>query len=183
MKKIILITMVTVTMNVMALAQSKMVSKDGSVNFFSHTVAEDISSNNYTLTSTIDPSTGAVVFIVPMQGFEFEISMMQKHFNSNKFLDTKAFPKGKFVGNITNIKDVKFGADGVYNAKVVGELTLHGVTNTIETTGTISVAGGVSTVDSKFQLTLADFEIAFEKGKPSTNVAKVVDVTVKSVFK
>ncbi len=182
MKKIILITLVTVLIHSMAFAQGKFVSKEGSVNFFSHTVAEDISSDNYSLTSTLNTSTGEVVFSVPMQGFEFEKALMQKHFNSPKFLDTKKFPKGRFKGQITNLSDINFGTDGTYQTTVEGEMTIHGVTNPVSEKGTITVAGGVVTVDSKFQVTLADYEVAFSKGKPSTNVAKMVDVTVKSVF-
>jgi hypothetical protein len=31
-------------------------------------------------------------------------------------------------------------------------------------------------------ITLADFEIAFESGKPSTNIAKTIDISVKSEY-
>lgn len=183
MKKLKMISVLALILSTNAFAQDKIVSKEGSINFFSHTVAEDISSNNFSLTSTLDRKNGDVVFVVPMQGFEFEIVLMQKHFNSSKFLDTKAFPKGKFVGKITNLSDINFDIDGIYAATVVGIMTIHGIEKEKEASGTITVKGSTVTVDSKFQVTLADHEIAFENGKPSTNVAKTVDVTVKSVFK
>ena len=182
MKKIVQLVLVALIITTAASAQTKMVSKDGSINFFSHTVAEDISSNNYSVTSTLDPATGAVVFSVPMQGFEFEKALMQKHFNSKDFLNTKKFPKGKFTGKITNHGSVDFGKDGTYDANVEGDLTIHGVTKSIAEKGQVIVAGGKIEVVSKFTVTLADFEVAFEKGKPSTNVAKVIDVNVKTVF-
>jgi len=182
MKKTVLLAFTAFAFATATFAQDKLISKDGSINFFSTTPAEDISSNNYSLTSTLDPGTGDVVFSVPMQGFEFEKSLMQQHFNSKKFLNTKKYPKGKFVGKITNLSDIDFSKDGKYDANVSGELSIHGVTNQINEKGTITVEGEKVTVDSKFKVTLADYEIAFKKGKPSTNIAKVVDVTVKSVF-
>ena len=72
---------------------TKVITKTGHIKMFSHTVVEDINANNYKVTSTLDPVSGAMVFSVPMQGFEFEKAAMQKHFNSAKFLDTKQFPK------------------------------------------------------------------------------------------
>ena len=117
-----------------------------------------------------------------MQGFEFEKALMQKHYNSSKFLDTKQFPKSKFKGKITNLSDINFEEDGTYNGNVTGEMTLHGVTKSITETAIITVAGDKITIETNMQLTLADYNINFKKGKPSTNIAKTIDVTSKSVY-
>lgn len=158
---------------------TKLVTKSGHISFFSHTVAEDITANNYKVVSTLNPSSGEVVFSVPMQSFEFEKALMQKHYNSPKFLDTKTYPKAKFKGNITNLSDINFSKDGTYNVNVSGELTLHGVTKPITDKGAVTVKGNKITVDVKMKITLADYNIAFEKGKPSTNIAETIDITVK----
>ncbi|MCK5369886.1 MAG: YceI family protein [Cyclobacteriaceae bacterium] len=163
-------------------AESKLVSKNGHINFFSHTAVEDISADNYKVVSTLDIASGEVVFSVPMQSFEFEKAKMQQHYNSEKFLDTKTYPKAKFKGNITNLSDIDFSKNGTYDADVSGELTIHGVTKPVTEKGTITVNGDKVLVETKMQITLADYEIAFEKGKPSTNIAKTIDVTVKSEF-
>ena len=163
-------------------AESKLVSKNGHINFFSHTAVEDISADNYKVVSTLDIASGEVVFSVPMQSFEFEKAKMQQHYNSEKFLDTKTYPKAKFKGNITNLSDIDFSKNGTYDADVSGELTIHGVTKPVIEKGTITVNGDKVLVETKMQITLADYEIAFEKGKPSTNIAKTIDVTVKSEF-
>lgn len=161
---------------------NKLVSKSGHVNFFSHTAVEDISADNYKLVSTLETETGELVFSVPMQSFEFEKSLMQKHFNSKKFLDTKTYPKTKFTGNITNLSDIDFTKDGTYTANVSGELTMHGVTKAITETATITVEGNNITVEVVLSITLADYNIAFTKGKPSTNIAKTIDAKIKAVF-
>lgn len=186
MKKRNLITAVMFAMLIMIVnigqAQDKLVSKKTHIKFFSTTPAEDIEANNYTSMSTISAETGDVVFSIPMQGFEFEKSTMQKHFNNDKFLDTKVFPKAKLKARITNLDQVDFSKDGTYSANVEGELTIHGVTNPIKESGTVTVKGGVVEVQSKFNITLADYEINFVKGKPSTNVAKTVEVTVVAEY-
>lgn len=158
----------------------KLVSKAGHISFFSHTDVEDITANNYKVVSTIDPSTGEVVFSVPMQAFEFEKSLMQKHYNSSKFLDTKTYPKAKLKGSITNLSEINFSKDGTYKANIAGSLEMHGETNQVKEQGTITVKGDVVTVNATMKITLADYKIAFEKGKPSSNIAKTIDVTIKA---
>ncbi len=160
----------------------KFVSSKAHVKFFSHTALEDIEANNYTTVSTLNKESGKVVFSLPMQGFEFEISMMQKHFNSKKFLDTKSFPKAKMTGTITNIDEIDFSKDGKYPASINGELTIKGITNSINESGTVVVSGNSVEVQSTFNVTLADYDITFIEGKPATNVAKVVEVTVNAEY-
>ncbi len=160
----------------------KLVSSKTHMKFYSHTPVEDIEANNYASVSTINKGTGEVVFSVPMQSFEFEKAQMQKHYNSDKFLDTKEYPKAKLKGKISNLTDVNFTKDGKYSVMVEGELTIKGKTNTISEKGTIEVKGNSVMVHSKFNINLADYGITFAKGKPSTNIAKEVEVTVHSEY-
>ena len=161
---------------------SKLVNKTGHINFFSHTAIEDIGADNYKVVSTLETSTGEFVYSVAMQSFEFEKALMQKHYNSSNFLDTKKYPKSKFVGKIDNLSDINFEVDGDYNTTVNGELTMHGVTKRINEKVTITVNGESITVVAKMKITLADYNINFKKGKPSTNIAKTIDVTSKSIY-
>jgi len=185
MKKIILsLAVVTVILtSAFSPIVGKLVSKTGHVNFFSHTAIEDITADNYKVISTLETTTGELIYSIPMQSFEFEKSKMQQHFNSGKFLDTKKFPKSKFKGMITNLSDINFEADGTYTANVTGDLTIHGETKSLTENATITIASGVVTVDVVMDITLADYKIAFEKGKPSTNIAKTVKATIKTVYK
>ena len=61
---------------------------------------------------------------------------------------------------------------------VTGDLTINGVTNAINENVTFEVKGNEIILNSKLNITLADYKIAFERGKPSTNIAKTVEVTV-----
>ncbi|MBR9999145.1 MAG: YceI family protein [Cyclobacteriaceae bacterium] len=185
MKKLsilMIISVVTLTLGAFKSNESKWVSSKTHLKFFSTTPAEDIAANNFKAVSTIDQATGEVVFSVPMQSFEFEKALMQKHFNQEDFLDTRNHPKAKLTGKITNLSSINWEKEGKYDAEINGELTIKGVTKPIREKGTITVSDNMLKVDSKFNVTLADHGIAFEKGKPSTNVAKTVEVTVVAEY-
>ncbi|SEJ11008.1 YceI-like domain-containing protein [Cyclobacterium xiamenense] len=160
----------------------KLVSQKTHISFFSSTPVEDITADNYKATSTLDTSTGDLVFSVPMQSFEFEKALMQKHYNGKDFLDTKSFPKSKFVGKITNLDEVDFSRNGTYEASVSGEMTIKGVTNSVEEKGTILVKDGRVAAESTFDLTLADYGINFKNGKPASNIAKTIEITFKGEY-
>lgn len=160
----------------------KLVSKKAHISFFSHTTVEDITANNYKVVSTLETSTGDVVFSVPMQSFEFEKALMQEHYNSKDFLNTKAFPKAKFEGKITNISTVNFSQDGTYAVDVTGNMTIKETTKPVSAKGTITVKEGKVNASTKFNLILADYGVAFKKGKPSTNIAKEIEITVHADY-
>ena len=181
MKKSFLTIIALVTISLTAVAQKQATTKTH-FKFFSTTPAENIEANNYAAVGAIDPSNGDVVFSVPMQSFEFEKALMQEHFNSKKFLDTKTNPKAKLTGKIANLDKVNFKKDGSYTADVQGNLTINGVSNPVKEKATITVKGGEISLTSKFNLTLADYKIAFKSGKPSTNIAKTVEVTVEANY-
>ncbi|MBT3386169.1 MAG: YceI family protein [Prolixibacteraceae bacterium] len=171
--------------SIAAFSQSaeKYISSKSHIKFFSTTPVEDIEANNYASVSTINPKTGAVVFSVPMQSFEFEKAMMQKHFNNEHFLESSVYPKSKLKGMITNLSDIDFNKDGKYEANFEGEITIKDKTQKLEDSGTITVAGGSLTLDTTFDLTLGDFGITFDEGEMvSTKIAKSVEVSVKSEY-
>jgi len=186
MKKITLLFLSAgiIVFSAFTLATGKWVSKAAHVNFFSHTDAEDIKADNYKVVSTLDQATGEIVYSVPMQSFEFEKALMQKHFNSDKFLDTKTYPKAKFKGKITNLSEINFSKDGTYNTTVTGEMTIKATTKTVTEKGTITISGSATKVSAKtkFKIVLADYGVAFEKGKPASNISKTVDVTVNAEY-
>ena len=162
--------------------ETKKVSEKTHIKFFSSTPAEDIEAHNYKSIATLETETGDLVFSVPMQSFDFDKRLMQKHFNQEKFLNTSTFPKAKLIGKITNLAAINFAKDGDYQAKVKGEMTIKGKSQAFEAIASIKVEGSAISLNSKFMLTLADFDVAFKKGKPSKNIAKAVEVTVEAQF-
>lgn len=161
---------------------NKLTSSKTHIKFFSSTAAEDIEAHNYKSVSTFDTQSGDVVFSVTMQSFEFKKALMQKHFNSENFLDTQKNPKAKLIAKISNLSEINFEKNGTYDAKIKGEMTINGKANPFNETANITVNGKAITVKSKFNITLANYNIAFEKGKPSTNIAKNIEVTVEAEY-
>lgn len=176
---ITIIALITVSFTVNAQKQK---TKKTHIKFFSTTPVEDIEANNYASVGTIDPSSGKIVFSVPMQSFEFEKTLMQQHFNSKKFLDTKTNPKAKLIGQIANIEAIDFSKDGSSEVDVTGSLTINGITKPIQEKANITIKNAKISLTAKFNVTLAEYEVAFEKGKPSKNIAKTVEVTVEAYY-
>lgn len=164
-------------------AFQKLTSSKTHIWFFSSTSLEDITAHNYQAVSTLDSQTGEIVFSVPMQSFEFEKSLMQKHYNSPDFLDTQKWPKAKFVGKISNLAAINFSSPGTCQADIEGQMTIRDKTNPIKEKGTITISSdGTITAVSKFNLTLADYGVAFKNGKPSTNIAKTIEINFEGEY-
>ncbi len=154
----------------------KQMTRNGHVWFFSSTPVEDIEAHNYQTTSIINTETGDMAFIVLMRGFQFEKALMQEHFNE-KYVESDKFPKATFQGKITNLADVNFTEDGTYQVTVAGSLTIHGVAQDVETSGTLTIADGKVTAKSTFRVTIAAHEIEIP-GMVRDKIAEVVDAHV-----
>jgi len=157
-------------------AQGKFYTKSGKVSFFSSTPLEDIAAVNKNVVCLLDTKTGDLQFSALMKGFEFKKALMQEHFNADYAESTK-FPRAEFKGQVTNNSAVNYMTEGNYIANVKGQLTLHGVTKNIETTGTISVKNGKLTLNSTFNVLVADYNITIEK-LYRDNIAKSIKITV-----
>src|SRR5437764_825671 len=113
-------------------------TKSARISFYSKAPLENIEALNKTAGCILNTKTGSIQFVVLIKGFEFPKALMQEHFNEN-YLESNKYPNGLFKGMITNNSEIDYGKPGTYPAKVKGELTIHGVTNEIETSGTISI--------------------------------------------
>lgn len=159
----------------------KYITRNGHVWFFSEAPLENIEAHNYQVSSILDIGSGNIVFIVPMKGFEFEKALMQEHFNE-KYVHSDKYPKSKFKGAITNIDNLALQENGEYKANVKGDLTIHGVTKTKMTDGTLTVKGDTITGKSMFRVAVNEFNIKIPT-VVEDNIADTVDVHVNLTFK
>lgn len=180
MKKVALIGLLTVAGTQLASAQ-KYMTRTGKVSFFSSTKIENIEAFNNESSAVLDSKTGDMVFAIPIKSFKFEKALMQEHFNEN-YMESSKFPKSDFKGKIDNLSAVNFKKDGTYNVTVSGNLTMHGVTKAVKTTGTIKIAGATVTLNSKFNVAPADYGIKVPS-MAADKIAKSIEVTVASVLK
>lgn len=142
-----------------AVAQSKYYTKAGKITFFSKSSLENIEAINNKMVSVWDVATGQIEFAVLMKGFEFERALMQEHFNEN-YVESDKYPKAIFKGAIENSTVISLTGDNTFTLKVNGSLTMHGVTNLVNTTAVISVKSGVISASCNFTIALDDYKIS-----------------------
>lgn len=176
MKKIIILFLIAFTGAVSLQAQRYM-TKNGFIKFYSDAPLEKIEAANRQVNAAIDTKTGDFVFKVLMKSFVFPKALMQEHFNEN-YVESDKYPEAKFIGKITNLKDIDFLKDGIYNALVEGKLTIHNETKDIQAKGTIEVKQDKLNCDSKFNVTVADYKIKIPN-TVANNIGKIVEVTVQ----
>ena len=140
-------------------AQIKYFTKAGKITFYSKAPLEDIEAVNNKVTCVWDVSSGQIELAVLMKGFEFEKGLMQEHFNEN-YVESDKYPKAVFTGIIENSKSISLTTDNMVTVKVTGSLTIHGVTNPLNTIAVITVKNGVVEASSGFTIALADYKIS-----------------------
>jgi polyisoprenoid-binding protein YceI len=158
----------------------KYFSKTGKISFYSDAPMEKIEAHNTTASSVLDLATGNMEWAVLIQGFKFEKALMQDHFNEN-YMESSTYPKAKFKGKIDNLSDVSFKKDGTYNVNVSGQLEIHGVSKAVTAAGVVTVKGGNISVNSKFPIQIADYDIQIP-GVVAEKIAKKVDITVQADY-
>ncbi|NOZ35867.1 MAG: YceI family protein [Chlorobi bacterium] len=182
MKKVTLI-LAAIAISFAGFSQKTYITKNAYAKLFSHTVAEDISAENYKVISKINIETGDLIVSVPVQSFTFEKALMQKHFNMPNFMDSKQFPKIKFKGKFDASK-VDFTKDGKYPVTVTGNLTIRAVTKPISQEGTITVKDGKISANSVF---IVKNIFQYGVGKPTKkskreNIAEDIKITFRANY-
>jgi polyisoprenoid-binding protein YceI len=158
----------------------KLISKNGHIWFVSNTPLENIEGHNRQAVSILDPATGDLAFNLLVKSFEFKVALMEEHFNEN-YMESDKFPKSAFKGKITNNSAIDYKKDGLYQAEVNGDLTIHNVTRPVTTKGTVEVKGGAVTARSEFAVKPSDFGIVIPS-LVEDKIAKEVEITVEATY-
>ncbi len=159
---------------VSSLQAQKLIVRNGHIWFYSQAPLEDIEAHNHQVTSVIDMASGNMAFAVLMKAFQFEKALMQEHFNE-KYIESDKYPKASFKGSISNFKELDLSKDGTYDVKVIGELSIHGVSKEVQADGKLIISEGKLSATSTFPLRVADYEIKIP-AVVRDNIAKIVDV-------
>ena len=160
-------------------AQKVYATKTGQTTFNASSPVEKIAAINNQTDSKFVGENGQVIFAVLVKPIKFENQLMEDHFNEN-YMESTKIPKADFKGFITNIKEVNLAKDGSYPVKLEGNLTVHGVTNKMSTTGTMKVAGGVPEMEGDFKIKLKDYNVSgLYIGE---KIAPEVTITVKCKY-
>ena len=159
-------------------AQERYFTRTGTIAFFSETPMENIEAHNYKVTSVWDATTGAVEFAALIKAFEFEKALMQEHFNEN-YMESSTFPKATFKGTFSGVTADQLKKPGTYQVDVKGDLTIHGVTKPVATTGTVEVdKEGKVKAENTFVVSPEDHDIEIP-GMVRDKIAKEIQVQVR----
>jgi len=148
-----------VTANIDPVQKDTIVSfstKKGRIKFVSPTDA-DVSAINNEVSSKIS-ATGDIRFSLLFKGFQFKYAEMQTHFNE-EYVESEKYPRASFTGTIQNIKSIDLSKEGKYTAKVVGTLTMHGVTKPVQTSATLVISKGKIAATATISINMSDFKI------------------------
>ena len=168
----------SISLSAVQLSAQKYFTKTATIGFDATTASspEKIEGKNRSATCVLDSKVGAIQFAVLMKGFAFERALMEEHFNEN-YVESNKFPKAEFKGKIKDIEKIDFTKDGTHTVKVKGDLTLHGQTKEVETTGKLQIQGGKLSTSAEFSVKLSDFDISIP-GLVADKVAKTAKISV-----
>lgn len=162
-------------------AQSVYFTKNGLISFYSQTPLENIEAKNNDVASKFNTQSGDLEIQLLIKGFQFKKAAMQEHFNEKDYMDSDNFPKSIYKGKITDISKVDFKKNGTYPVSTEGDLTLHGVTNKIKTTGTMVVNGESVTINAAFTIKLEDYKVKVP-AIVSKKVAETVTIKIDCIY-
>lgn len=155
----------------------KYISDQSRIRFYSSAPVEDIEAINLQSKGVLDLENGAFAFTVPSNKFEFKKKLMQEHFNEN-YMESEKFPKSTFTGKVKNWETF----EGEEKVVASGELSIHGVTKTVDIPATLNVQNDRLVVDGSFPIALAEYKIKIPKAL-FYNIADTVEVTVHFEYK
>lgn len=139
---------------------------------------EEVLAENYSGQSELNTETGELRFTFPIPSFQFENALMQKHFNEADVMDSKNFPRSKFIGSIKDITKVNFASDGTYRIKVNGNITMKNVTKSVETSAEIKIESGRVRASASFKLDRYEYGITGKEG----SISQILEITVKANY-
>lgn len=156
MKKIILIPMILASF--LCFSQEKILTKSSTITLEASLPSfQPVMGTNNNVTFVLNPLTGEIASLALMKGFEFEMPLMQEHFNEN-YMETDKYPKAVFRGQIEGFDANKLTED-YKDYPIKGKLELHGKSKDIKATAKITKTGPRITIISDFAVNASDFNI------------------------
>lgn len=159
-------------------AQNLYASKSVAISFISNAPLEDIEASSKLGVGVLNFEKNEFVFEVAVKTFQFDISLMQEHFNEN-YLDSDRFPKASFRGKFKNPVDLT--KDGTYPIVVEGKLSVRGVEKPRVIPGTIVVKNGIVSLNADFTIDCEAHNIKIPK-IVEEKIADTVKVRVNGDF-
>lgn len=157
-------------------------TSNGEITFHSSAEEEEIEATNKQVSCAIDLSKGQMAFSMLMNAFQFEKALMQEHFNE-RYVESHKYPKATFAGSIEDLEKIELSKAGSYNVTVSGKLTIHGVTQTVSSKGTLKIGDDKTlTANSTFTINLEDYKVKIPT-MYIDNISESIEIKVKVKLK
>jgi polyisoprenoid-binding protein YceI len=127
------------------------------VHFFSSTSMDDIEADNTLCKPLMSTATGDIQISITIQDFVFETRLMGEHFKE-RYMENAKYPHAAFTGKVN--EKVDYTKDDINHVTVTGTMDMHGVKKPITIPGTITIKKGVLFLYAKFDVKMADYNIA-----------------------
>jgi hypothetical protein len=145
---------------------------NGKASFFSEAPIENIDAHSAALASALNTATNEIVFVVPVNSFQFKKALMQEHFNE-KYMESDKYPQATYKGKIN--EKIDWTKDGTYKITSTGAFTVHGVSRERTDTAQAIISQGKIAIEGAFWVKLADHHITIPK-LLFKNIAEVINV-------
>ena len=146
-----------------AKAQGKYATKTGSISFEASVPSfEPVAAQHDNVSALLNAQTGEFAALALVNGFHFEIALMEEHFNEN-YMESSEFPKAVFKGILVDFDEAKIKETPVA-LKLDGTITIHGVTRPLIVEVSLNkIAPDSFEFQTEFDLNPEDFNIAIPK--------------------
>ena len=140
----------------------KYATRSGKTSFIgSEETFEQIKAVNNVSTAIVDSSSGDIAILLFISAFDFEISLMQEHFNEN-YMDSSKYPKATFSGNIQNFSLEEL-LDSEKDYKILGVLTIRGIEKDVSVSCSLKKISKGLSLKTNFNVLASDFGIEIPK--------------------
>ena len=139
-----------------SIAQPAYRTESGEIIFDASTPLEDIYAVNKKVNAIVKDD-GEIAVLLLVKEFDFKRKLMQEHFNEN-YVESDKYPKAYFVGNIESFA-LDSISEGPRSFELRGDLTLHGVTQAIETELSVELNGDSIELRTEFVVRTEDHKI------------------------
>lgn len=145
-----------------ASAQGKYSTKTGMVQFEASVPSfEEVKAKNENASAILNTSNGEFASLVLVKGFRFKVALMEEHFNEN-YMESSTYPKAIVKGKLDGFS-MDAVSDSFSEFMLKGTITVHGVTQPLETGVQIRKAGDGVELQTEFILTPEQFDIKIPK--------------------
>lgn len=133
----------------------------GLVKFVSDAPLEVIKASSTQIRGALDSGKRNFSFLIPSTSFiGFNSPLQQVHFYEN-YIEAQKYPESRFIGKI--IEQVDFNADGDYQVRAKGILTIHGVDQERIIRVKLHINKGDITASSEFSILLKEYNITIPR--------------------